>query len=209
MVIFFSILVTIFATAIILINYSTLQIDIKEIIVINKKIEKFKVIMSLKLFNKIKWLKITLDNKRLKNIRSSARLKAFNKILDTKILRKYKESKQILIKDLKHVLSNLNKVNIENISIESKLSTEDAAITAISTGIISSFLGIFLARKISNPKYKIEPIYINKNYLYLSINCIITIKLVHIISINRKIGKGVYQNDGRTSNRRAYANRNG
>lgn len=209
MVIFFSILVFLIVTSIILIRFSSLKIDVKELVVINKNVEKFKVIISLNLFSKIKWLKLTLDNEKIKKIRGSGKLKAFNKILDTKVLRKYKNARQMLIKDWKHILKNLNKLEIESVSIESKLGTENAAITAISTGIVSAVLGIILPRKTSNLQYKIEPIYINRNYIYLSINCIIAVKLVHIININRMLGKGVYQEYGRTSNRRAYADSNG
>ena len=205
----FIILLILIATAIILIRFSTLKIDIKQFILINKKVEEFNVVISLNLFNKIKWLRIKLDNERVKKLRGSARLKAFNKILDTKVLRKYKNAKQILIKDWKHVIKNLNEFEIEKIKLISKIGTESPAITAISTGIISSILGIILTRKTLNPKFKVEPVYVNKNYLYLSINCIIKIKLVHIININKKLGKEVYQEYGRTSNRRTYANSNG
>lgn len=209
MVIFFIVILSIITAIRILITFSTLKINVKELIIINTKIGKFKIILSLNLFGKIKWLQLTLDNKRVQEMKNGTKLKLFNKILDTKILRKYKNAKQILINDWKHVSKNLNMFKIERIKLASKIGTENPAITAISTGIISSILGIFLARKATNPEFKIEPIYLNKNYLYLSINCIIAIKLVHIININKKLGKEVYQDYGRTSDRRAYANSNG
>lgn len=209
MVIFFAIILTLIITAVILIRCSTFKIDIKQLIIINAKIKKFNIIISLNLFNKIKWLKLTINNKRLTKIKNSSKLKAFNKILDTKVLRKFKNAKQILIKDWKHVLKNLSAVDIEMLELKSKISTQNAATTAISVGVISTLLATLLARKIQKLKYKIEPMYIDKNYIYLSINCIIAVKLVHIINMNKKLGKEVYQAYGRKSNRRAYANSNG
>ena len=142
-------------------------------------------------------------------MKSGTKLKLFNKILDTKILRKYKNAGKIFQKDWKHILKELNKFNIEKIQLETKIGTENAACTAIITGVLSAILGIILARKASNPQYKIEPIYVSKNYIYLSINCIIAIELVHIINMNKRIGKEVYQENGRTSNRTTYVGSNG
>jgi len=209
MVIFFIVLISIIIVSTVLIVYSTLKIDIKEFILMNTKIEKFNIVISLNLFNKIKWIKLKIDNKRVNKLKGSSKLKTLNKILDTKILRKYKNAKQILAKDWKHILKELNKFEIEKVNIKSKIGTENAATTAIITGTILSILGIIFARKVANPKYKIEPVYTDKNYIYLSINCIVAIKLVHIINMNKKLGKEVYQENGRTSNRRAYANSNG
>lgn len=209
MVIFFIILLTIIGISTLLITCSNLKLEIKKFILINKKVEKFELIISLNLFNKIKWLRLKLDNKRVKKIRGSTKLKVLNKILDTKVLRKFKDARKILAKDWKHILNEVNEFDIEKIQLESKIGTENAAITAIITGALSAILGIILARKASNQQYKIEPIYINKNYIYLSINCIIGIKLVHIINMNKRLGKEVYQKYGRTSNRRTYVNSNG
>jgi len=209
MVIFFIVLIILFAISIVLVTQSSFKIEIKKLILIDTKVKEFIVVISLNLFNKLRWLSIKLDRKKIEKIRNGTKLKIFNKMLDTKVLRKYKNAKQILKKDWKHVLKNLDKVKIEKIDIQSKLGTENAAVTAISVGLISAILGIILASKTENPKYKIEPVYIDKNYIYLSINCIIRIKLVHIINMNKKLGKEVYQNYGRTSNRRTYANSNG
>jgi len=209
MVIFFIILISIVIISTMLIACSTLKLDIQDFILVNKKLEKFEIVISLNLFNKIKWLKLRINKERVKKIRGNAKLKVLNKILDTKVLRKFKSARKIFAKDWKHVIREFNKFEIEKIDIKSKLGTENAATTAIITGTISAILGIILARKVAKPKYKIEPIYVDKNYIYLSINCIVAIKLVHIINMNKKLGKEVYQENGRTSNRRAYANSNG
>ena len=75
--------------------------------------------------------------------------------------------------------------------------------------IVSSIIGIALARKIENPRYTIEPVYGDMNYIFLSINCIFEIKLVHIINIFIKLKRKEYQKYGRTPNRRSYVGSNG
>jgi len=210
MVIFFLIILSVITIISILITSSSLKINVKEFVLINRDVEKLKVELSLNLFNKIKWLKLNLDNEKIKKMRNSARLKAFNKILDTKVLRKYIKFQDIIKSDYKQTLKEFNKVNIEKLELEAKISTKSIGTTAFLVAILSSVLGIILARKVNNPKFKIEPSYLDKNYIYLSINCIFAVNLVHIININKKVGrKEVYQKYGRTSNRRAYANSNG
>lgn len=181
MVIFFIVLLSVIGFVTLLITCSTLKIEVKEFILINTKIEKFNIVISLNLFNKIKWLRFKLDNKRVEKIKGSGKLNFLNKLLNTKILKKYKNAGQILRSDWRVVLKKLNKVEIEKINLESKIGTENAGATAIITGTISAILGILFSRKVLNPRYLIEPIYINRNYIYLSINCIIGVKLVHII----------------------------
>ena len=106
------------------------------------------------------------------------------------------------IKDFKYILQ---RIEIPKITVKAKLGTENPALTAFVVTIISSLLGIILVKKTDHPKYEIEPIYTNQNYVFLSINCIFKIKLVHIINIIKELkGKEVYQKYGRTSNRRAY-----
>ena len=192
MVIFFVILI-LFISSIILIKNSTFKVDIKELIIKNKEIEKFKIKISLNLFNKIKWISLGLDNNKMDEIRNGSKLKIFNKILGKRILKKYKNAGKILIKDWKNQLKTFNNIKLENVNILSEISTEDAASTAVIAGVISAILGIILAKKATDIYYKIDPVYLNKNNIYISITCIISIKLVHIININKSLGKEVYQ----------------
>ena len=107
-------------------------------------------------------------------------------------------------------VKRISKVNyiIEKLNLKVYIGTEDAAITAVSTGvgytIISNFInGKTLSYK--NIKYKIFPIYQNKNILKLELDSIITLKMEKIIDIIKIIKKGRVDKNGRTSNRRAYA----
>lgn len=162
----------------ILLIYSKLVIEIKELDIVNIKIGKFKVVISLKLFNKIKWLKLTIDDKKIAKLKNSTKLKALDKIL-----KQYKDFRQI--KNLKKITKELKKIKIEKIKIKLTIGTENPAITALTVGTLSTALSIILAKITTLPAYKIKPIYINKNYIHLSINCIIAIKMVHIISIKK------------------------
>lgn len=205
MAIFLAVLLAIIVIITLFVIFSTLRIEIEKLEIINKKVMKFKLILSLALFNRVKWIKFKIDKSKIEKIAKSS---IMDKILKTNFLKDYKNIKQI--KNWKKVLKELNKLEIEKLQLYSKIGTQNPCITAYLIPTLASILAIALSKKMSEPKYKIEPVYIDKNYIYLSINCIITIKLVHIINIIKLIkGKEVYQKDGRTSNRRAYANSHG
>ena len=105
------------------------------------------------------------------------------------------------IKNLKFEISDLNLII--------KLGTEDAALTAILTGILSSLFGIVLKNKIDDDKdneFKIIPVYINKNLINLKLDCIISFKMLHIIYMLYILNKRKRDHeDVRASDRRTYA----
>ena len=121
-----------------------------------EKIDKEgKVFASLKLFGKIKILR-----KEVKFDRSKLDIKVFkNKDLNIN----YKE----LIKN----------IEIEKIDLNVQIGTEDAAITAILTGIVSSILGIILRK----PKYEVIPVFANKNFIKIKLDGIFSIYLIQNI----------------------------
>lgn len=206
----FLIIISIIALAILIIVSSTLRIDIKELETINTKIIKLKIIISLLAFNKLKWIGIKIDKNRIEKIKKSIKKPLMNKILNSKIFKKYRGVEKIIIKDRKQILKELKNINIEKTKIEVQIGTENPVVTAYTVAIISTLLSILLARKTKEPKYEIKPVYVDKNYIHLYLNCIISIKLVHIINIKKELErKEVYQKYGRTSNRRTYANSNG
>lgn len=161
-----------------------IKINVQELEIENTKINKLKIIISFGLF------RFRINKENLK-----------------KIINKNTNKMKLEIKDFEYILK---KVEIPKVTIKAKLGTENPVLTAFGLAIISSLLGIILARKTDAPEYEIRPIYTNQNYLFLSINCIFKIKLVHIINIIKELkGKEVYQKYGRTSNRRAYGSSNG
>ena len=110
-------------------------------------------------------------------------------VLKPPVKKKYNKSNKKIKNEIEDVKYVIQKTYIENISITAKMGTKNPTTTAILVGISSSVLAIILARKVKYSKYSIEPIYQDKNYIYLSINCIFKIKLVHIINIIKKLRK--------------------
>jgi len=105
-------------------------------------------------------------------------------------------------------LKRLN-INLEKLDLKVYLGTEDAAITAILVGIISSGLAIILRNKtqnLNNVRFETIPIYQDKNYFKIYLNGIFITNMIHIIYIIYiLIKKGRVENHDRTSDRRAYA----
>ena len=104
------------------------------------------------------------------------------------------ESKNKYDKIKKHVVKNDNikikdiqkklKLKYENIKLNIEIGEENAAITAILTGVISSIVSVIIGKYFSDIKqinWSVQPMY-NINILKLSLNCIISVKLIHIIS---------------------------
>jgi len=208
MVIFFVISVSIIFIIKFLISFSTFKIDIKALELINKELKKFEIVLEFNLFNKIKWLAVKINRQKIEKMKGNKKLNVFNKILDERILKKYRTAGKLEIKNLKKLIIELNEFDIEKIKLETKIGTENVALTAILTGIISGILGVFLAKKAITHNFKIEPLYLEKNYIYLSINCIIAIKLVHIMNILKK-EKECAKDERRTWNRGSYDDSNG
>ena len=186
---------------IVLLGYIKVKLENIEISNIPEFHYNFLIKIGLYLFNKYRIFEFTIDK---------------NKIKETKIFTKFKEQlfkkdfiskfgKMPQITDVKKI-----KTNIENIDLDIKLGTEDVILTSAIVTIISSTLGIFLGRAIKKynkekHNFEILPVYQNKNYFELHLNCIINTKLVHIIYVIYMFSKKRSENKNeRTSNRRSY-----
>ena len=123
-----------------------------------------------------------------------------------KIISNNKSKIKLEVNDFKEIIK---KIEIPKLNINAKFGTGEPNSTAFFVAIVSSIIGIALARKIENPRYTIEPVYGDMNYIFLSINCIFEIKLVHIINIFIKLKRKEHQKYGRTPNRRSYVGSNG
>lgn len=157
--------------------------------------DNYEIIVSLAIFNKWKIIKLKIRKDKIKEIRKSKIIKR----LDTKFLKNKKVQKGITkrIKELQ--------IEIKKIEMYIEIGTEDAALTAISVGVVSSIIGILLKDQITmNDKFEIQPIYMQKNLINLKLNCIFRIDLMHYIykNIFKERGK---KNERKPSNRRAYA----
>ncbi len=161
----------------------------------------YAIILSLYLGNKLKWISIHLNDEKLRKTYSKMQLEK----IDIKKL-----EKDFKWEDLK-VIKKLN-LKISYLNLKMKLGVESPIITSFIVSIISSIISIFLphlALKIKSEDYKyiIEPIYQNQNLYKIKFNCIIQVKMVHIINViyilvKRKGRRDL--NERTTSNRRAY-----
>ena len=189
-----------------IVMFSKINIIVKNIKISSQKIngryiqDDYQIIFQIALFRIIKIFEITINRDKLKKISSERRLeKIKNKIKKSDIKINKKMLKEI--KNLKFEISDLNLII--------KLGTEDAALTAILTGILSSLFGIVLKNKIDDDKdneFKIIPVYINKNLINLKLDCIISFKMLHIIYMLYILNKRKRDDeDVRASDRRTYA----
>lgn len=201
--IFLSILIII-SLIITILLCSTIRIQIKNLELgndINSKLKQYKVKISIKFLNKIPIFWFNLNNKKMKKIYSNKRLE---KIDFDKIKNKVKLNKDffIMLKEFK--------IKLRSLDLKIKLGTQDATFTSYIIAIIASIISIFLPyviyyKDINKCKYKLVPLYNNKNEYNIILDSIIEIKIVHITySMLNFIKKGMRKYE-RTSNRRSYA----
>lgn len=199
-------IIAIIALLICMILLSTLKLEIKNFELSNMKqtegkiSKQYQFIISLYLFNKIKWISIHLNDKRMRRMYTKMQLEK----IDMK-----KIEKDFKIEDLKYIRQLQPQITYLNFNI--KIGVEDVILTSFIICILSTIISITLPHMIKKYQkdkyqYKVVPLYINKNVYEIKIDCIIETKLVHIINIiyifikKRREKK----NEQRTSNRRSY-----
>ena len=187
-----------------LILLSTFRIEIKNLTASNLKQEKnnkdYVIILSLYLANKLKWISIHLNDKKLR--------KAYSKMQLEKIDLK-KLEKNFKWQDLKKIQKLQPKISEFNLKM--KVGVESPVMTAFLVATLSSIISIVLPYFATNMKkehydYTIEPIYQNQNLYKIQFNCIIQVKMVHIINVITSFFKKGRSdlNERTTSNRRSY-----
>ena len=130
--------------------------------------EQSKIYVYILIFGKIKLFK--------RDVRNMPKFKLRNKVMDIKILK----NKDFNI-NYKELLQNVE-IDVKKIDLYVQISTQDAALTAILVGIISSILGVILRK----PKYQIIPIYSNKNSLKIKLDGIFSVYLMQYIYTRKK-----------------------
>ena len=96
-------------------------------------------------------------------------------------------------------------MKIKKINLDIKVGTESIMITVYLVAIISSIIASFF--EISNAKestFSVMPLYNSGNSIKINLNCIISVKIVHIIYVIYILIKKRRTKDGGTSNRRTY-----
>lgn len=186
--------------------FSTFQIEIKNLKIGNKENnsrikDNYEIKITLYFLQKVPFFWFRLNNKKIRKISNSKQLKK----IDIKALeRKVKFNKEIV-----EAIKNI-KIKISKLNLKVDIGTEDALLTSYLIAFIASIIGIILPHiveknKMKNCNYIVNPIYQNKNEYHISLNSIISIKIVHIIySMLIFVKKGRDKNE-RSSNRRSYA----
>lgn len=183
---------------------STFHIEIRNFSLSNTKEEKlnknYAIILSLYLGNKIKWISIHLNDKKLR--------KAYSKMKLEKIDLK-KLEKDFRWEDLKIVKKLQPKIS--HLKLGMQIGLESPVLTAFTVTTLSSIISIFLpyvatSEKKEQYEYVITPIYQNRNLYKIQFNCIIQVKMVHIINVISSILKKGRSdlNERTTSHRRSY-----
>lgn len=170
---------------------------------LKEKINKdFKIKIVIYVFQKIPILKLKIDNNKVLNNKGLAKVIKEQK---GKFIINKKDKNEEVIEVIKKF-----KMEVKEMDLKIFLGTENAAITAIIIPLISTFLAIFLSKKINkiNDKqvFSIKPVYNNENIINIHFSGIFEIKMIHIINTicisRKKRGKG--DKNERTSNRRDY-----
>ena len=160
----------------------------------------YKLVFSLYLFNKIKWISIKLNKDKVTKIYKKMKIDRFD----------FKKLEQnFKFEDLKQLKTLDPKISYLNFLV--KVGVEDTILTTFIIFVISTIISILLPytiKKYEKDKYyyQILPLYINKNVYEIKLDCIIEVKMVHIINIIYVFLKKrrVDSNEQRASNRRTY-----
>lgn len=196
LVLTFLILIAVFIIIVLsTIKFEIVDFELSNIIPITPK--NYKIKLSFCLFGKIKIFSFKLNSERARKMYSKMNIEKFDIEKGRKLL---------TIKNI-NILKKLN-TRLDYLDLELDLGLEDAIfttelITLIST-VISNILPHIISKYIPNKyRYKIMPIYINKNAYYIKLNCIFQLKIVHIINIIYiYLKKGKSDKNEWTSNRR-------
>lgn len=181
-----------------LVYFIEIKVEIEnfEIEIKNKKFDINKnasIIIEFKVLNKINLFKIKINIDKFQLPQSKNK---YDKIKNYVV-----KNDNIKINDIQKKL----KLKYENIKLNIEIGEDNAAITALLTGVISCIVPVIIGKYFSNIEdinWNVQPMY-NINILKLSLNCIISVKLIHIINTIYKMRK---EGDkyARTSNRKDF-----
>lgn len=176
LVLTFLILIAVFIIIVLsTIKFEIVDFELSNIIQITPK--NYKIKLSFYLFGKIKLFSFKLNSERARKMYSKMNIEKF----DIEKGRKFLTIKNI------NILKKLN-TRLDYLDLELDLGLEDAILTTelitLISIVISNILPHIISKYIPNKyRYKIMPIYINKNAYYIKLNCIFQLKIVHIINI--------------------------
>ena len=180
---FFWLFLIIIAVIFIITIFPSIKIEIKNLeLHIPKENGKYankdyEVYINVYILRKIKIFKFSITENKLERKEINDRIKK----MEQKVLR---NRNQYDIK-LTEFFKKLH-IELEKLKLDIYLGTEDAALTAISTGIVASTVGIVLKDKVLEKDkigFKTVPVYQDENILKIYIDAILWIRMLHIIHI--------------------------
>jgi len=181
----------------ILIGVADIKINVESLKIENKNID-FEIIISLYIF------KVKLTREKIKRYKIYRNIYEKLKKMDYKEIQK--QAKINFNKDLLNHIKDLE-IRLKQADLKAFIGVENIILTNMIIVITSMLLSYLFARNVKKfnnekHKYKILPIYNNKNLVKLDLKCIIKVKLVHIISMMYSLNKKRrVDNNDRTSNR--------
>lgn len=194
-----------FVILILLLFLSTIRINVNKLKLSNidnnygENIKDYSINISMSLFNKIKWISVNLNDKKIKKIQNKMNMK---KIDFKKLKGDFKPDDIKLLKKIK--------VKIAYLELLARIGVNDVVATSFIIFAITMIISLLLPHVIEEYKdkkynYKILPLYLNRNAYEIKLDCIIEVKMVHIINIVYVfLKKRRVDRNERTSNRRPY-----
>ncbi len=192
---------------------STVKINVQKLNLTNeyqKLIYTYEIIVGLYIFNKIPLFKIYINPEKIKKPKYQKILSRINIVN-----KKNKVDIEIFNNEIsftKFISLVIKKLNFEfsKFQLDIKIGTKDCVITSFAVFGVSTAISFLLAKTIKKynselHKYVVRPLYGENNILKINLNCIINLKMVHIINIIYIYLKQERRNKNeRTSNRRSY-----
>lgn len=175
-------------TIILILIFSKIRIQIENFRFssVNKRhINKdYKAIIKVYILKKIPILKINITKTKLERLKIKEKIRKIN----FKLIEENPKLDKKVWEAMKEVHTNIKKLDLK---IE--LGTENASLTSIIVGILSTIIAITIRDKMKNQekqKFIVKPIYNNQNLINIEFTVIFEIKMTHIINIiyilNRK-----------------------
>ena len=163
---------------------STIKIIIKDFELANKRhVEpNYEVVISLNLFNKVKWISLRLNNKRMRKMYTKMHLER----IDIKKL-----EKDLTPSDIREIINI--KPKLASLNLQMEVGVQDIIITSYIIPIICSIFSIILPyvtekKNIKNIKYKVDPVF-NQNIYHIKLNTEVEIKMINVLNSINKIYK--------------------
>lgn len=186
LVLFICAILIIIMALIMLFSLSTIRFRVKDFNISNLDIKKakYKIVISLFLLNKIKWLSLKLDKEKLHKISVKMHLEK----IDIKRI-----EKDFRLSDIRELIKLKPKLSLLNLDL--RFGLEDIIITTYLIPVICTIFSLILPtltkmKNLKHIRYKVNPIYNRTNVYYVKLDSILEIKVINLLNFIY----GIYKN---------------